>query len=244
MSLPKNLYFIVSNNYLHNESFYVLNNTKTISTKPSNNLKLNSLYFTVIKSIHLQTELKIRNSFTNINKNKIWLDKYFIKKAYIEDTGIYKCYWKNQLIAQWALTVVKKNKEPFKYVYTKPDPFYLSKTYIRNNLLVYINWMPWSACVPCMINNKTITKSIKIRNGICYVKLLNLFYPVKPQNLALEINDFLQTYSEQGLPCRSHLIENVFTLNNLIKIIKFPSVIHIQSCQKICALKTKYVYIL
>ncbi|CAH8428561.1 unnamed protein product [Schistosoma turkestanicum] len=70
-----------------------------------------SLYFTVKKPGRDIQVISTNTTSTYYNK-----DKFRIKYAKIQHTGIYKCLYKGDVLAVWSVTVLKPGAEPFRHV--------------------------------------------------------------------------------------------------------------------------------
>ncbi|KAF5401993.1 hypothetical protein PHET_04652 [Paragonimus heterotremus] len=109
------------------------------------------------------------------------------------------------------------------------------------NLRLYTDWLPWTQCVPCMFTEQTgysaefSPDGFHMRVGICRVRVLDPFLPVRPHSLAILVDETLRAYSNKGLPCRSHLIKEAMQLYGPSALKHRPSEIQHRKCVAACS---------
>ncbi|CAL8094193.1 unnamed protein product [Calicophoron daubneyi] len=102
-------------------------------------------------------------------------DKLLFKQTRSEDTGVYYCVWNGRTMAEWAVTVLKPEEEPYHYVgiadinsteemsktvdkevsyrsksaLFNPSGLFLPQALVGYNLRLYTHWEPKTPCAPC-----------------------------------------------------------------------------------------------
>ncbi|KAG8185085.1 hypothetical protein JTE90_029697 [Oedothorax gibbosus] len=141
-----------------------------------------------------------------------------------EDSGIYFCSQGTQVMAKYAVDVVRD--EPHRYIIMggrkKKNGPSKDLTLKDKNLVLGITWSEWSQC------NRCDSVGRRRRVGICTVRKIDPFAPTKPVDTQV-LNEY-----RKGIPCRSSLLPNV--IKDLAVVHELKSEFMIGFCKVPCPL--------